>query len=102
MENAVISDKSLASITSEDVRVRFVGKIIGMDEIGMFDVVDGDKKVKCLPPASGAPRVKTGDIVVVTGKVAPGDTKEDFEIRTDSVQTISSEDYIEFCGRSGP
>ncbi len=92
MESKVIADKSLGDITAEDTRVRFVGKVEKIDDIGMFDVSEGDKKVTCLPPVSVKPNIGKGDFVLVTGRVALGDSKEDFEVRTDSVRKISGEE----------
>lgn len=93
MENIPIKDTSLDELSTADTKVRFVAKVTKKDDkIGTFEVEDKGKSIVCLPPPIGDFSVKEGDLLVITGRVAPSDGSE-VELRTEYVKKIGAEDY---------
>lgn len=92
MESQAITDTSIDNLKTENMRVRFAGKVVSFDEkTGMFEVEDGGAKTTCLPNYQENPALKSADIVLVTGRTVAADSS--FEIRADRAEKININEY---------
>lgn len=92
MENQVIKDTEIKEIKEDNVRIRFVGKILSYDDkTGMFEVEDGGQRITCLPNYQENIKLEPSELVLVTGKSIAADSA--FEVRADKAENININDY---------
>ncbi|MCL4398328.1 hypothetical protein M1137_00825 [Candidatus Parvarchaeota archaeon] len=92
MENQTTKDTQIKEIREENVRVRFVGKLVSFDDkTGVFEVEDDGLRLTCLPNYQEQIKLEPSEIVLVTGRSIAADSS--FEIRADKVEKININDY---------
>ncbi|MEM0143217.1 MAG: hypothetical protein QXL94_04615 [Candidatus Parvarchaeum sp.] len=92
MENQVIKDTEIKQIREDNLRIRFVGKVVSFDDkTGVFEVEEDAIKITCLPNYQENIKLEPSELVIVTGRSIAADSS--FEVRADSVEKIDINDY---------
>ncbi|MCW1293804.1 MAG: hypothetical protein OH316_00010 [Candidatus Parvarchaeota archaeon] len=91
-----IIDCSIEDINRlEEVRIRTVGEVMNVDEIGIFIIKDErDNKIVCMPSPDMKDKPNISDLVCVTGKIVKSDGGP--ELRVDNIEKISEKDADNF------
>ena len=93
---ATVVDCKVEDISSmEEARVRTIGKVVNVDDVGIF-IIEGENgaKIVCMPSPDMTEKPDVSDLVCITGKVVKSDGGA--ELRVDDFKKVDERDANNF------